>query len=127
MSQLFWGALDKSLMWCPNLHALRVSADYISDVFFESESIPNGHPLRILDLDCSDFADVKIGINPDAIWVAIDNGCLPDLRSIRVSARLAWQATHSLRSSVSDLLDLLQDQEKVKPIGIKPGIWNIVS
>jgi hypothetical protein len=96
-------------------------------MFFDLLNIPIGHPLQILDLDCSESAGSEIGINPDSIWVAIDNGCLPDLRSVRVSARLAWQATHSLRSSVSDLVDLLEEQEKATPLGVKPGVWSIVS
>jgi len=127
MNQLQLGVLDHILMWCPNLLALRVSADYISDLLFDPENIPQSSKLRILDLDCSDAAGAEVGISPDCIWVAIDNGYLPDLRSIRVSARLAWQATQTLRSSVSDLVELLEDQEERAPLGIEPGVWNIIS
>lgn len=127
MPQLPWTVLDQTLTWCPNLLALHISADYISDMFFDPLNIPIGHPLQILDLDCSESTGSEVGINPDSIWVAIDNGCLPDLRSVRVSARLAWQATHSLRSSVSDLVDLLEEQEKAAPLGVEPGVWSIVS
>lgn len=121
------GALDDVLGWCPNLTALRVSVDYISDVLFEPGHIPKGHPLRILDLDCSNSAGAEVGISPDSIWLAIDTGYLPDLRSIRVNARLAWQATERLRTSVSDLVELLDDQEKKKPLGVTPGVWSVVS
>lgn len=127
MPQLPWSVLDQTLNWCPNLLALRISADYISDMFFDPQNIPEGHPLRILDLDCSESTGPDVGINPDSVWVAIDNGCLPNLRSIRVSARLAWQATPSLRSSVSDLVDLLEDQENNMPLGVEPGVWSIIS
>ena len=126
MSQLPWAALDSTLIWCPNLLALRVSADYISDMFFDPQYVPHGHPLRILDLECSESTGPEVGINPDSIWVAIDNGCLPHLRCVRVSARLAWQATNSLRASVSDLVELLEDQEKKEPLGIEPGVWSII-
>jgi hypothetical protein len=126
MPQIPWSVLDQTLTWCPNLLALRISADYISDTFFEPQNIPMGHPLRILDLDCSESAGADVGILPDSIWVAIDNGCLPNLRSVRVSARLAWLATHSLRSSVSDLVTLLEEQEKTTPLGVKPGVWSII-
>ncbi len=127
MLQLPWSVLDQTLTWCPNLIALRISADYISDMLFDPENIPLGHPLRILDLDCSESTGEDVGINPDSIWVAIDNGCLPSLRSVRVSARLAWQATHTLRSSVSDLVDLLEEQEKITPLGVEPGVWSTFS
>jgi hypothetical protein len=127
LSKLPAGALDNVLEWCPNLLALRVSADYVSDVLFEPSHIPKGHPLRILELDCSPSAGAEVGIMPDSIWLAIDTGCLPDLRSIRVNARLAWTATEVLRTSVSDLVDLLEEQEKTNPIGVKPGVWSTVS
>jgi hypothetical protein len=96
-------------------------------MFFDPQNIPMGHPLRILDLDCSESTGADVGINPDSIWVAIDNGCLPNLRSVRVSVRLAWQATRSLRSSVDDLIDLLEEQEKTTPLGVEPGVWNTYS
>jgi hypothetical protein len=100
--------------------------DYVSDGLFESNGV-KGHPLRILDLDCSNSADAEVGIAPDSIWLAIDNGYLPDLRSIRVNARLAWQATERLRTSVSDLVELLEDQERKNPLGVPPGVWSVVS
>jgi hypothetical protein len=127
MPQLAWSVLNHTLTWCPNLLALRISADYISDMFFDQQNIPMGHPLQILDLDCSESTGSEVEINPDSVWMAIDNGCLPNLRSVRVSARLAWQATPSLRSSVSDLVDLLEEQEKTTPLGVEPGVWSILS
>lgn len=127
MPQLPWSVLDQTLTWCPNLLTLRISADYISDMFFEPQNIPMGHPLRILHLDCSESAGADVGINPDSIWIAIDDGCLPNLRSVRVSVRLAWQATHSLRSSVFDLINLLKEQEKTTPLGVEPGVLNTYS
>lgn len=123
MPQLTWSALDHTLIWCPNLLSLCISVDYISDVFFESQNVPIGHPLRILELECSESAATEVGISPDSIWFAIDNGCLPNLRCIRISARLAWQATRSLRSSVSDLVDRLEEEEEKTPLGIDTGVW----
>ena len=126
MTELWWPALDRTLTWCPNLEAVRISADYISDVFFDAENVPKGHPLQVLDIECSENPESGVEINPDSIWIAIDDGRLPHLRCIRVSARLAWTATHSLRTAVSDLLDLLEEQERKEPLGIEPGVWSIV-
>jgi hypothetical protein len=124
MNMLQQGVLDHTLMWCPNLSALRVSADFITDSFFDSENIPAGHPLRILDLDCSISAGAEVGVAPDSIWVAIDSGQLSNLRSIRVSSALAWQATKTLRTNVLDLVELLEEREAKEPSGIEPGVWN---
>lgn len=127
LNRLHAGALDPVLFWCPFLVALRVSADYVTDAMFEAANIPQNHPLQILELDCSPSAGAEVGIMPDAVWLAIDTGLLPNLRSVRVNARLAWQATELLRTSVSDLADLLEEQEKTSPTGVKPGVWSIVS
>jgi hypothetical protein len=127
MNRLPIGALDNTLLHCPNLYALRISADYISDSFFDPQIIPQNHPLKIIDLDCSDLASAEVGISPDAVWVAIDNGNLYSLRSIRVSARLAWQATQDLRRSVGDLMELMEELERVSPVGVEPGVWSIMS
>lgn len=65
MNRLYRGALNGVLSWCPFLFALRISADYVDSLLLEDESIPKGHPLRILDLDCSNSAGEDVGINPD--------------------------------------------------------------
>lgn len=127
MNRLPVGALDDTLSFCTNLTALRISADYISNLFFDSNEITLNHPLQILDLDCSESASCDVGIDPDHIWVAIDNGNLSSLRSIRVSARLAWQATSALRRSVGDLTELMEQLETLNPLGIEPGVWSIIS
>ncbi|KFX93111.1 hypothetical protein V495_05105 [Pseudogymnoascus sp. VKM F-4514 (FW-929)] len=114
------GVLNGVLQWCPNLVALRISVDYVSDALLEGNGV-KGHPLRVLELDCSNTADAEVGISPDSIWLAIDNGFLPDLRSIIVNARLAWQATERLRTSVSDLVELLEDREQKNPLRLKAG------
>ncbi|OBT77744.1 hypothetical protein VF21_03816 [Pseudogymnoascus sp. 05NY08] len=114
------GVLNGVLQWCPNLVALRISVDYVSDALLESNGVKR-HPLRVLELDCSNSADAEVGISPDSIWLAIDNGYLPDLRSIIVNARLAWQATERLRTSVSDLVELVQDRERKNPLKVTPA------
>ncbi|KFY69969.1 hypothetical protein V499_09582 [Pseudogymnoascus sp. VKM F-103] len=120
------GVLNGVLQWCPNLVALRISVDYVSDALLESNGV-KCHPLRVLELDCSNSADAEVGISPDSIWLAIDNGYLPDLRSIIVNARLAWQATERLRTSVSDLVELVQERERKNPLKLTPGVWSVVS
>lgn len=124
MAGLHIGALDDILVWCPKLVALRLSADYITDLVFQLDRDLPPHPLRILDLDCSDSANMEVALSPDAIWIAIDSGYLSDLRSIRVSARLAWDATETLRRSVTDLVDQLVQMEKDFPLGVEPGVWS---
>lgn len=127
MNKLPMGALDETLSLCPKLTALRISADFISDRLFDEEHMPAEHPLRILDLDCSITAESDVGISPDSIWISIDSGRLPKLRSVRVSALLAWGATATLKRSVSDLTELLEEREQLDPIGVEPGVWNYVT
>jgi hypothetical protein len=125
LNRLPGGALDGILQWCPNLVALRVSADYVTDALFDVANVPKGHPLRILDLDCSPSAGVEVGVSPDAVWLAIDTDLLPDLRSVRISTRLAWNATATLRASVNDLVELLEEKENEKPLGVNAGVWSM--
>lgn len=127
MNRLPIGALDSTLIWCPNLYALRLSADYVSDILCHPDNVPKGHPLRILEFDCLSLAGADVNISPDAVWIAIDAGNLPYLRSVRVNARLAWTATEQLRKEVMDLRDLMEEQEIQLFTGIKPGVWVTVS
>lgn len=100
MSRIDPAALDYVLLLCPNLLAFRISGDFISDALFTN--IPQGHPLQILDLDCSGTAGTEVDINPGAVYNAVEAGRLECLRSVRVSARLAWEATPRGRQDVSD-------------------------
>jgi hypothetical protein len=134
MNRLQQGVLDHTLSWCNNLVKLRISADYITNFFFDPSSIPKGHPLQILDLECSATAGPEVGIdadevrlvspvrgvitNPPQIYSAIDEDCLPDLRSVRVSSRLAWTATKTVIQNAQDLAELLEEQERERPLGV---------
>jgi hypothetical protein len=121
MSQLPVAALDYILLLCPSLIAFRISADFISNSLFES--IPERHPLRILDIECSPQAGADIEISPGAVYDAVENDKLPDLRSVRASARLAWNATTSRRQDVEDLVEVLEDAEMERPLGIEAEVW----
>ncbi|KUJ13720.1 uncharacterized protein LY89DRAFT_146057 [Mollisia scopiformis] len=123
MPQLFQGALDMILLDLPLLTALRISADYISDRHFSAESIPQGHPLRILDLECSPTAGADIGISAAAIYDAVEREQLPNLRSVRVSMRLAWAATEKTRLDASDLLEIIEENEMEQPLNVMTGVW----
>jgi len=123
MSQLYQGALDEILTACPSLIALRVSADYITNLLFTDIS---SHPLQILDLDCSPTASPDIAIAPAAVYLAVEEGRLGDLRSVRVSARLAWSATEGNRNDVRDLEEVLGDREMEDPKGVRAGVWSVV-
>jgi hypothetical protein len=121
MSKLFSSALDPVLMLCPSLVALRISADYISHLLFES--IPPRHPLQILELDCSPTADSDAGLEPDVVFIAVEEGKLSDLRSVRVNSRLAWTASKTVRRDAADLGDILEAAERERPLGARAGVW----
>jgi hypothetical protein len=121
MAQLYTSSLDSIPSICSSLLALRISADYISNAMFPS--VPANHSLRILDLECSPTAGAEVEISPSAIYDAVEECLLPDLRSVRASARLAWTATEILRQDVSDLLEILEENEMERPLGVETGVW----
>jgi hypothetical protein len=121
MPQLYAGALDSIPSICPSLTAFRISADYISNTLFTL--VPPSHPLQILDLDCSPTAEADVEISASAIYDAVEEGRLPDLRSVRASARLAWAATETTRLDASDLLEILEEGEMERPLGVPVGVW----
>jgi hypothetical protein len=121
MPKLFPSCLDQVLGICHSLIALRISADYISHRLFET--IPQSHPLRILDLDCSPTADANVELDPDVVFFAVEEGQLPDLRSVRVNARLAWTASKTVRRDAADLGDILEAAERERPLGVVAGVW----
>jgi len=82
-----------------------------------------GHPLRILDLDCSGTATSDVEVSPAAIYDSVEDGRTPDLRSVRVSARLAWTATERLKRDVADLVEILEEGEMERPLGVTAGVW----
>ena len=123
MSKLQTGVLDYIFTLCPSLEAFRISADYISNDIFQL--IPDRHPLQILDFDCSPQAGADVDIDPVYLYDTVEKGKLPDLRSVRVSARLAWTATESIRRIASDLAGLLEEREEEKPLGVLTGVWTM--
>jgi hypothetical protein len=123
MQQLWVGALDSVLDGCPSLTALRISADFVSDKMFSALYVQSPHPLRILDIECSPTAGADVGVSANAIYDAVEDGRLPDLRSVRVSARLAWGATEGTRTDASDLGEILEEAEMERPLGVVTGVW----
>jgi hypothetical protein len=123
MPQFWVGALDSVLDTCPSLIALRISADFVSQEMFSSVYIKSPHPLQILDLECSPTAGADVGISANSIYDAVEESRLPDLRSVRVSARLAWGATKGSRTDASDLAEILEEAEMERPLGIATGVW----
>jgi hypothetical protein len=121
MSKLSPAALDLVFTFCPSLIAFRISADYISNEFLQF--IPPNHPMQILDLDCSVQAGPDIEIDAGEICKAVEDGRLKDLRSVRVSARLAWAATEGTRADVGKLVRLLEENETARPLHVKAGVW----
>lgn len=124
MTKLHLGALDEVLTFCASLLALRISADYITTAAFTSLPSSSSHPLQILDLECSPQATADVGIPPAVIYEAVESGKLEGLRSVRVSARLAWTATAGRRQDVEDLVEAMADLDVEKPwSGGEVGCW----
>lgn len=67
-----------------------------------------------------------MGVEPAAVYDAVEEGRMPDLRSVRVSARLAWNATQELRADVRDLEEVLGDRDMEDAKGLKTGVWSVV-
>ena len=126
LSRLYPGSLDEILtLYCPNLVAFRVSADYIdsSQMF---PRIPKGHPLQILDLHCSSMAGPELHVYPGDIYDAVEQGRLTNLRSVRANTRLAWGATSRLRQDMIDLGDIMEENEMERPLGVEPcGVYMV--
>lgn len=144
MNRMGVGALDYVLLMCPSLTAFRISADFITDALFENIALD--HPLRILDLECSGTAGTDVNITAGAVYDAVEDGRLPSLRSVRVSPRLAWNATERGRQDIIDcksffafdsrvfaeandsdtiiVVETMEDLENETPLGIEPiGVW----
>lgn len=123
MTKLPIGALDNIFSLCPSLIALRISADYISNELFITLPSSTSHPLQILDLECSPQATAEVGISPSVVYEAVESGKLSSLRSVRVSARLAWVATEGRRQDIEDLVEAMSDLEMESPKGVEVGVW----
>ena len=92
----------------PNLLYLKVSLDFISRSFFNSERNKGDHyPLRQLDLDCFDPADCDY-ITANEVWFAIYDDLFGRLRKVRVHRRLGWAATAEGEEAMEDLDDILK-------------------
>jgi hypothetical protein len=123
MPQLYVGALNGILEICPSLTALRISADFVTNALFSESFVLSPHPLRILDIECSPTAGADVEISASAIYDAVEEGRMPDLRSVRVSARLAWGATERTRLDAADLEEILEEAEMERPSGVATGVW----
>ena len=87
------------------------------------ELIAQGHPLRILDLDCSPQASADVGVDAGSVVDAVQGGKLADLRSVRVSVRLAWSAGEGSRREVGALVRALEEGERGRALGVRAGVW----
>ncbi|KAL5330629.1 hypothetical protein ACEPPN_000148 [Leptodophora sp. 'Broadleaf-Isolate-01'] len=126
MNHLSTSSLDDLLLLCPSLLALRISADFISPLLFTAGNIPDRHPLRILDLECSPDANADVDMPPNVLYEAVEAGWLSDLRSVRVSVRLAWGASEKTRRDASDLLEVMEEGEMERPNGVPAEVlWSM--
>ena len=129
MPRLSSHALDDVLFLLPQISRLSVSVDYITPALFdeghflhirdplptvaEDERPPSGplvhNNLHMLELTSSGSpAGIEDKITPIDIMIAIDEGCLPKLRQVRVAKGLLWQSS-SMREDVDALADVLQE------------------
>ena len=98
-------SLDHILPRLPKLIFLCLAVDYISEDFFAyADSMDSGHPLKILELDSSETTFTEFG--PEHIWLSISEGCLDDLRTVRVSKGLGW--TNVKPAALADLNEMLE-------------------
>lgn len=123
MSRLVPVSANGVFAWCKSLISLHVSSDYMNHLAFIM--IPKRHPLRVLDIDSSPIAGEEGKFHPDLVFRAIDNGKLPDLRSVRVSTRMGWTDTREIRQSAAELGDILEAMEREQPLGIDAGVFVI--
>jgi hypothetical protein len=120
MPQLDTGQLDTLLMICPNLIALRVFAEYVTNDLL---SFLTKHPLRILDVESTPSYLAENALRPETLYLAVEEDRLPDLRSVRVSTRLGWRETPTSRQDVVDLEEAMNDHESEHPLGLWTGVW----
>ncbi|KAK9477105.1 hypothetical protein V1514DRAFT_348448 [Lipomyces japonicus] len=113
MPALGFNALDHALASCPHLRKLVISTDYITHRLLDNENIVHGHPLQMLDLDCSGMLGQSRKIQADDIALAILEERLPNLRIVRASIKLGWN-THD--EEVGELIDVLSEKEN-------GGLW----
>jgi hypothetical protein len=120
MPRLDSGQLDTLLMICPNLIALRVFAEYVTNDLL---SFVTKHPLRILDVESTPSYLAENALRPETLYLAVEDDRLPDLRSVRVSTRLGWRETPTARQDVLDLEEAMNDHESENPLGLWTGVW----
>lgn len=105
-------SLDHVFRYCSNLKVLQLMIDYCTKwVFCEYffTSLPYPRPLRTLILECSGHLGQTFKIHPDDITIALCEGRLPCLKTVRISSRLGWDS-HS--DDVGDLVSSLEEENE---------------
>ncbi|KAG9235570.1 hypothetical protein BJ875DRAFT_267801 [Amylocarpus encephaloides] len=122
MPRLAIGDFDTLLQLCANLLALRISAEYISNNLFTNIL---SHPLRILDVEStpSYLADPEYTPTVQSLYEVVELDRLKDLRSVRVTARLGWQATTLQKEITNDLIEAMEDNDMENQLGLWVGVW----
>ncbi|KAK9459496.1 uncharacterized protein V1516DRAFT_680059 [Lipomyces oligophaga] len=113
MMTLTTNGLDPILRYCPNLRQLSVPTDYITHRMLSPDNVSPGHPLEMLDLDCSGMLGQSNKIQADDIALAILEGLLPKVRIVRASIKLGWSKDDE---EVSELIEVLSEKEN-------GGLW----
>ena len=111
MPALHENSLDYVFRYCSNLKTIQLMVDYCSKwVFSENLLTPliYPRPLRTILLECSGSLGQAFKVHPDDLTIAVVEGRLPCLKTIRVSSRLGWDMNGN---DVGDLVSCLEDQD----------------
>lgn len=103
-------SLDYVFRYCSNLKVLQLMIDYCTKWVFSEHfftQLPYPRPLKTLILECSGHLGQTFKIHPDDLTIAIYEGRLPCLKTVRISSRLGWD---SHNDDVSDLVSCFEDK-----------------
>lgn len=121
LSQLFFhypmpalkdNSLDHIFRYCSNLRVLQLMIDYCSKWVFSEHlfsQLTYPRPLKTLILECSGHLGQAFKIHPDDLTIAIYEGRLPCLKTVRVSSKLGWETQND---DVDDLVNCFEDKNK---------------
>jgi len=111
MPGLRTNSMDMIFQYCPNLQFLYIHIDYITREVFDEELLPAleaPRPLKTLWLDSSGMLGQSFKIYPDDLTIALSEGRLPCLKTLRISRKLGWNFNND---DCQDLVNELQDQD----------------
>ena len=76
---------------------------------YKRQQLTYPRPLKTLILECSGHLGQAFKIHPDDLTIAIYEGRLPCLKTVRVSSKLGWETQND---DVDDLVNCFEDKNK---------------